>query len=204
MEKFLKWLAEAAAEKFIKLAFALAATGVGGIAILSFCTYIREFWERDPILTGFYSVICILSGIGIGMLINLSKYLIWKNEIKRQDEERDRKEKQALAEKEAKRLENERIKEEQLQEKIEDARKRIETLSPIDKYAIKVLSKNGLARVPYDYTTTHDEFTYVDDLVEITETNIDESVITLTNYGKFCVEHSQDILENVEKPKTDY
>lgn len=93
MEKFLKWLAEAAAEKFIKLAFTLAATGIGGIAFLSFCTYIREFWERDPILTGFYSVICILSGIGIGMLINLSKYLIFKREL--EEEARKRAEEKA-------------------------------------------------------------------------------------------------------------
>lgn len=199
MGKFSEWLSE----HIIELVSFLAATGLGGAAVLSFSTYIREFWERNPIITAFYSLLCLFFGMCLGALLNLSKYLIWKNEIKRQDEERDRKEKQALAEKEAKRLESERIKEEQLQEKIKDARERIETLSPIDKYAIKVLSEKGLARVPYDYTTTHDEFTYVDDLVNITETNFDESVITLTNYGKFCVEHSQDILEKAEKPKTE-
>ena len=193
MEKVLKWLAEAAAEKFIKLAFALAATGIGGIALLSFYTYIREFWERDPILTGFYSVICILSGIGIGMLINLSKYLIFKREL--EEEVRKR------AEEEAK---QKRRKEEELKKSIEEARERVEKLTQLDKWVLKFLYEKGNARTRSCHYDTSEEFTYMLDLVDITETDFNECVISLTKYGKFCAKHSQDILAKVKKPKTDY
>lgn len=200
MGKFSEWLSE----HIIELVSFLAATGLGSAAVLSFSTYIREFWERNPIITAFYSLLCLFFGMCLGALLNLSKYLIWKNEIKRQDEERDRKEKQALAEKEAKRLESERIKEEQLQEKIKDARERVEKLTQLDKWVLKFLYEKGNARTQSCHYDASEEFTYMLDLVDITETDVDECVISLTKYGKFCAKHSQDILAKVKKPKTDY
>ena len=180
MEKFLKWLAEAAAEKFIKLAFTLAATGIGSIALLSFYTYIREFWERDPILTGFYSVICILSGIGIGMLIKLSKYLIFKKNLEEEAHKR--------AEEEAK----------QKRQDIEYARERVKSLSYDDKSVLKYIFENGEQIGNYESFNIMDIFSNVDDLFNPYEISENKWVVELTDFGKFCAEHSQDILDKVE------
>ncbi len=50
-------------------------------------------------------------------------------------------------------------------------------------------------------STLYNEFTYVHDLVDVTQTDDYECVISLTNYGKFCAKHSQDILDSVEELK---
>ncbi len=69
MEKVLNWLAE----HIVELIALFVTTSFGGIAALSLVTYVREFWERNPLLTTLYTCLCILVGIFVGIAINLSK-----------------------------------------------------------------------------------------------------------------------------------
>lgn len=92
MEKFLKWLAEHAVEL---IAF-LVTSSFGGIAAFSLVTYVREFWERNPLLTALYTCLCVVAGIGVGILINLSKYLTFKKELEEKSVNVLKKKKQSL------------------------------------------------------------------------------------------------------------
>lgn len=180
MEKFLNWLAE----HIVELIAFFVTSSFGGIVAFSLATYVREFWERNPLLTAFYTLLCLFAGIGIGIAINLSKYLIFKREL----EEKARK----CAEEEAK---QKRRKERELKKAIKDARERAEMLSFSDRKTIKDLFEKGSQRTHRLRFEIAGELFYIQDLIKITETGVNECVVSLNNTGKFCAEHSQDILD---------
>ena len=114
------------------------------------------------------------------MLINLSKYLIFKREL--EEEARKR------AEEEAK----------QKRKDIEYARERVKSLSYDDKSVLKYIFENGEQIGNYESFNIMDIFSNVDDLFNPYEISENKWVVELTDFGKFCAEHSQDILDKVE------
>lgn len=176
MEKFLKWLAE----HVVELIALFVTTSFGGIAALSLVTYVREFWERNPLLTALYTCLCILAGIFVGIAINLSKYLIWKKGL----EEKARKYAEGEAERE--------------RQNIEYARERVKSLSYDDKSVLKDIFENGEQIGNYDSFNIMDIFANVEDLFNSYEIGDNQWVVELTDFGKFCAEHSQDILDKVK------
>lgn len=121
MEKVLNWLAE----HVVELIALLVTTSFGGIAAFSLVTYVREFWERNPLHTALYTFLCVIAGIGVGILINLSKYLTFKKEL----EEKARK----CAEE----------KEKEIRGNIHYARKVVIDLSFDEKSTLKNIFENG-------------------------------------------------------------
>ena len=180
MEKVLNWLAE----HVVELIALFVTTSFGGIAAFSLITYVREFWERNPLLTALYTFLCLFAGIGIGIAINLSKYLIWKKEL--EEEARKRTEEKAK---------QKRRKEREHKKAIEDARERAKRLSLSDKKVIKDLFEKGSERVHHLHFEVVKELLYIQDLVDVEETGVNECVVSLNEAGKFCAEHSQDILD---------
>lgn len=180
MEKVLNWLAE----HIVELIALFVTTSFGGIAAFSLVTYVREFWGRNLLLTALYTFLCVIAGIFVGIAINLSKYLTFRKEL----EEAARK----RIEDEAK---QKRRKEREHKRAIENARERAEMLSFSDRKIIKDLFEKGSKRTHHLRFEIAGELFYIQDLIKITETGVNECVVSLNNTGKFCAEHSQDILD---------
>lgn len=177
MEKVLNWLAE----HVVELIALLVTTSFGGIAAFSLVTYVREFWERNPLLTALYTCLCVVAGIGVGIFINLSKYLTFKRE---------------LEEKERKRVEE---KEKEIRDNIHYARKIVMSLSFDEKSTLKNIFENGSKTGIFSEESIDILFRRMREIFDITEIGTNKWIISLTSWGKFCAEHSKDILDKLDE-----
>jgi len=177
MEKVLNWLAE----HVVELIALLVTTSFGGIAAFSLVTYVREFWERNPPLTALYTFLCVIAGIGVGILINLSKYLIFKKEL----EEKERKH---AEEKEA-----------EIRDNIHYARKAVMDLSFDEKSTLKNIFENGSQTGTFSKESIDILFRRMREMFDVTEIGSFKWSVSLTSWGKFCAEHSKDILDKLDE-----
>lgn len=177
MRKFLNWLAE----HIVELIAFLVTSSFGGIAAFSLVTYVHEFWERNPLLAALYTCLCVVAGIGVGIFINLSKYLTFKRE---------------LEEKERKRVEE---KEKEIRDNIHYARKVVMSLSFDEKSTLKNIFENGSKTGIFSKESIDILFRRMREIFDITEIGTNKWIISLTSWGKFCAEHSKDILDKLDE-----
>lgn len=177
MEKVLNWLAE----HVVELIALLVTTSFGGIAAFSLVTYVHEFWERNPLLTALYTCLCVVAGIGVGIVINLSKYLTFKKE---------------LEEKERKRAEE---KEKEIRDNIHYARKAVMNLSFDEKSTLKNIFENGSKTGTFSEESVDVLFGRIREIFDVTEIGANKWLVSLTSWGKFCAEHSKDILDKLDE-----